>query len=55
MPWDHIYALAVVDKSFNMLFNHANPLRTAGQARARGESHGVCGGRPGEASPAEVG
>jgi protoporphyrinogen/coproporphyrinogen III oxidase len=27
MPWDHIYAVAVVDKSFNMLFNHANPLR----------------------------
>jgi oxygen-dependent protoporphyrinogen oxidase len=28
MPWDHIYAIAVVGKSFNMLFNHANPLRT---------------------------
>jgi protoporphyrinogen/coproporphyrinogen III oxidase len=27
-PWDHLYAVAVVDKSFNMLFNHANPLRT---------------------------
>ena len=27
MPWDHLYAIAVVDKSFNMLFNHANPLR----------------------------
>jgi oxygen-dependent protoporphyrinogen oxidase len=28
MPWDHIYAIAVVDRSFNMLFNHASPLRT---------------------------
>ncbi|HET8576518.1 MAG TPA: NAD(P)/FAD-dependent oxidoreductase [Methylomirabilota bacterium] len=27
MPWDHIYAIAVADRSFNMLFNHANPLR----------------------------
>jgi len=27
MPWDHIYAVAVVDKAFNMLFNHASPLR----------------------------
>ena len=27
MPWDHVYAIAVADRSFNMLFNHANPLR----------------------------
>jgi oxygen-dependent protoporphyrinogen oxidase len=26
MPWDHIYALATPGMSFNMLFNHANPL-----------------------------
>lgn len=27
MPWDQIYAIAVAERSFNMLFNHANPLR----------------------------
>src|SRR5262249_54227186 len=28
MPWDRIYAIAVADRAFNMLFNHASPLRT---------------------------
>ena len=36
MPWDDIYAIAVVDKSFNMLFNHANPLRTPASASPAG-------------------
>jgi oxygen-dependent protoporphyrinogen oxidase len=28
MPWDGLYAVAAVDRAFNMIFNHANPLRT---------------------------
>ncbi|PYM66190.1 MAG: hypothetical protein DMD79_03300 [Candidatus Rokuibacteriota bacterium] len=43
MPWDGIYAIAVVDKSFNMLFNHANPLRMPGK-REPGGSLMVYGG-----------
>ena len=43
MPWDGIYAIAVVDRSFNMLFNHANPLRTPGK-REPGGSLMVYGG-----------
>jgi oxygen-dependent protoporphyrinogen oxidase len=43
VPWDGIYAIAVVDRSFNMLFNHANPLRTGGQ-REPGGSLMVYGG-----------
>jgi oxygen-dependent protoporphyrinogen oxidase len=43
MPWDHLYAVAVVDGSFNMVFNHANPLRAAGR-REPGGSLMVYGG-----------
>jgi protoporphyrinogen/coproporphyrinogen III oxidase len=43
MPWDPIYAVAAVDKSFNMLFNHANPLRLPGK-REPGGSLMVYGG-----------
>ncbi|TDD53536.1 FAD-dependent oxidoreductase [Nonomuraea terrae] len=28
MPYDRIYALTATDQSFDMMFNHANPLRT---------------------------
>lgn len=44
MPWDHIYAIAVVDKSFNMLFNHANPLRTADKREPGGSLMVYAGG-----------
>lgn len=27
MPWDDLYAILTPDKAFNMVFNHANPLR----------------------------
>ncbi|CDX33196.1 putative Amine oxidase [Mesorhizobium sp. SOD10] len=32
MPWDHIYGMTTPGLSFNMLFNHANPLRTGERA-----------------------
>lgn len=32
MPWDHIYAMTTPGLSFNMLFNHANPLRNGDRA-----------------------
>jgi oxygen-dependent protoporphyrinogen oxidase len=44
MPWDHIYAVAVVDKSFNMLFNHANPLRTGDKREPGGSLMVYAGG-----------
>ena len=44
MPWDHIYAVAVVDKSFNMLFNHANPLRTPAKREPGGSLMVYAGG-----------
>ena len=37
MPWDDLYAILTPGKSFNMLFNHANPLR-GGAIRQRGGS-----------------
>lgn len=43
MPWDGIYAIAVADRSFNMLFNHANVVRGAGR-REPGGSLMVYGG-----------
>jgi oxygen-dependent protoporphyrinogen oxidase len=44
MPWDHFYAVAVVDKSFNMLFNHANPLRTPDKREPGGSLMVYAGG-----------
>ncbi|MFO0997351.1 MAG: NAD(P)/FAD-dependent oxidoreductase [Alphaproteobacteria bacterium] len=37
MPWDDVYALALADRSFGMLFNHANVVRAPGR-RERGGS-----------------
>jgi oxygen-dependent protoporphyrinogen oxidase len=48
MPWDHIYAVAVVDKSFNMLFNHANPLRTPDKREPGGSLMVYAGGDRGK-------
>jgi oxygen-dependent protoporphyrinogen oxidase len=44
MPWDHLYAVAVVDKSFNMLVNHANPLRTEDKREPGGNLMVYAGG-----------
>ncbi len=44
MPWDHIYAIAVVDRSFNMLFNHASPLRTPDKREPGGSLMVYAGG-----------
>jgi oxygen-dependent protoporphyrinogen oxidase len=44
MPWDHLYAIAVVDKAFNMLFNHASPLRTPGKREPGGSLMVYAGG-----------
>jgi len=49
MPWDHFYALAVVGKSFNMLFNHANPLRTPDKREPGGSLMVYAGGDRGKA------
>ncbi len=43
MPWDGLYAVAVAEGAFNMLFNHANPLRAPGK-REPGGSLMVYGG-----------
>jgi oxygen-dependent protoporphyrinogen oxidase len=48
MPWDHLYALAVVDRSFNMLFNHANPLRTPDKREPGGSLMVYAGGDRGK-------
>jgi oxygen-dependent protoporphyrinogen oxidase len=32
-PWDDLYSILTPDKSFNMFFNHANFLRTAGEPK----------------------
>ncbi|MCC7483073.1 MAG: FAD-dependent oxidoreductase [Hyphomicrobiales bacterium] len=46
MPWDDIYAITAPDACFDMMFNHANPLRT-GRGRKRGGSLMVyAGGKP---------
>jgi oxygen-dependent protoporphyrinogen oxidase len=43
-PWDRIYAIAVVDRSFNMLFNHANPLRGSDKREPGGSLMVYAGG-----------
>ena len=47
MPWDHLYAVTTPDASFDMLFNHGNPLRTDAAVRKPGGSLMVyAGGKP---------
>lgn len=36
MPWDDLYAILTPDMAFNMLFNHANPLRGGGSRQPGG-------------------
>ena len=44
MPWDDVYSILVVGKSFNMLFNHSNVLRAPGARREPGGTLMVYGG-----------
>ena len=44
MPWDDLYSVLVVGKCFNMLFNHANVLRSPGAPREPGGTLMVYGG-----------
>ncbi len=45
MPYDDIYAITTPDASFDMFFNHANPLRT-GPRKPGGSLMVYCGGTP---------
>ncbi|MGH3042227.1 MAG: NAD(P)/FAD-dependent oxidoreductase [Gaiellaceae bacterium] len=44
MPWDDVYSILVVGKSFNMFFNHASALRVPGSPRQPGGTLMVYGG-----------
>ena len=50
MPWDDVYSILVVDKSFNMFFNHASALRAPGTRAARWHADGLRGRGPRAAS-----
>ncbi len=44
MPWDDVYSILVVGKSFNMFFNHASAVRSPGGPRQPGGTLMVYGG-----------
>jgi oxygen-dependent protoporphyrinogen oxidase len=46
MPWDDIYAITTPGASFDMMFNHANPLRTGGERKRGGSMMVYAGGKP---------
>jgi oxygen-dependent protoporphyrinogen oxidase len=46
MPWDDLYAITTPDASFDMMFNHANPLRTGGERKRGGSLMVYAGGKP---------
>jgi oxygen-dependent protoporphyrinogen oxidase len=46
MPWDDIYAITTPDACFDMMFNHANPLRTGGKRKQGGSLMVYAGGKP---------
>jgi protoporphyrinogen/coproporphyrinogen III oxidase len=46
MPWDDLYAITTPDASFDMMFNHASPLRTGGQRKPGGSLMVYSGGKP---------
>ncbi|WP_144159542.1 protoporphyrinogen/coproporphyrinogen oxidase [Paraburkholderia sp. BCC1885] len=46
MPYDDIYAITTPDLSFDMFFNHANPLRTGGPRKPGGSLMVYSGGTP---------
>ncbi|MBX3575648.1 MAG: FAD-dependent oxidoreductase [Rhizobiaceae bacterium] len=45
MPWDDLYAVVFPEASFDMFFNHANPLRTGGTRQPGGSLMVYAGGR----------
>jgi protoporphyrinogen oxidase len=47
MPWDDLYAVLTPDLSFNMIFNHANPLRGTSARASGGSLMCYAGGQPG--------
>ena len=47
MPWDDLYAVLTPGMAFNMLFNHANPLRGSSVRKNGGSLMCYAGGRPG--------
>jgi oxygen-dependent protoporphyrinogen oxidase len=49
MPWDDIYAVLTPGRSFNMVFNHANPLRGTQDRKAGGSLMCYAGAAPAEA------
>ncbi|WP_266065094.1 flavin monoamine oxidase family protein [Brucella intermedia] len=49
MPYDDIYAITTPDASFDMFFNHANPLRTTGVRKPGGSLMVYSGGTPARA------
>lgn len=44
MPYDDLYAMTTPDRTFDMFFNHANPLRTAGVREPGGSLMCYAGG-----------
>lgn len=46
MPWDDIYAMTTPEESFDMLFNHANPLRAGGPRKPGGSLMVYAGAEP---------
>jgi len=46
MPYDRVYATTTPDQSFDMFFNHANPMRQPGQRRRGGSLMVYSGGDP---------
>ncbi|MHB1219463.1 MAG: protoporphyrinogen/coproporphyrinogen oxidase [Alphaproteobacteria bacterium] len=46
MPWDNLYAITTPDACFDMMFNHANPLRTDGKRKQGGSLMVYAGGKP---------
>lgn len=46
MPWDDVYAVTTPGLSFDMLFNHANPLRTGKTRKPGGSLMVYAGGKP---------
>jgi len=49
MPYDEIYAMTTPDESFDMFFNHANPLRAPGLRQPGGSLMVYSGGEPAKA------
>jgi len=46
MPWDDLYAVTTPGMAFDMLFNHANPLRGPSPRQSGGSLMCYAGGRP---------